>query len=214
MEFFKRIFHRKREQKDGQKPRPLRIDGCKTTLTPTPDDAELAAQALLETMAAHSEESRNDDKTTNRLNDRAANRLNDKKESSTHDAAYYRELSKKIKTARAAEKRHAMRYLAYAEQQLESPLFTDNTSLNELEQELYRLQDIAEREGGELLRRWQHCLAECIVRQMRAAANTANDMKEKTGNAGESGGPALDAGGSADERGGSAVTDELNNRNE
>ncbi len=43
---FWKIFRRK----GTREPRPLRIDGVKTTMTPEPDDAELAAQALLETM--------------------------------------------------------------------------------------------------------------------------------------------------------------------
>jgi hypothetical protein len=85
-----------------------------------------------------------------------------------------------------------MRFLAYAEQQLESPLFTDNSSLflrpdgskrpevertphsslNDIERELYKRQDVVEREGGELLKRWRHCLAEVIVRQMTTADST------------------------------------------
>ena len=46
MNFIKKIFRRRKQFKP--QPKQLRIDGVKTTLTPTPDDAELAAQALLE----------------------------------------------------------------------------------------------------------------------------------------------------------------------
>ena len=161
MIFFKKIFHRKREKKNEPQPKQLRIDGIKTTLTPAPDDAELAAQALLETTAVPAD---------SRFNDKPVKRLNEKKESTPHDTAYYRSLGEKIRASKAAERRLTMRYLAYCEQQLESPLFTG--SLDEIERELYKRQDIAERERGELLKRWQHCLAEVIVRQMSATELT------------------------------------------
>jgi len=170
MEFFKKIFRRKREAQT--KPQPLRIEGCKTTLTPKPDEAELAAQALLESLS---------DDTCQRSKDKSQRPetldLRPQTSDRPKDAAYYRDLSEKIRKARAAEKRQAMRFVAYAEQQLESPLFTGE--LDDIERELYRLQDVAEREGGELLRRWQHCLAECIVKQMSSNGNL-NDNEETT----------------------------------
>lgn len=140
-------------------PKQLRIDGIKTELTPAPDDAELAAQALLE---AHADKSK---KTHKRK---------DAKEPAQGSPEYYKQLAERIKKARAAEARRAKRFLTYAEQQLDSPLFTDE--VGDIERELYKLQDVAEREGGELLKRWQHCLAECTVRQM----NKVSDEDEST----------------------------------
>lgn len=154
MEFFK-IFRRKK-QKD--QPRQLRIDGVKITMTPAPDDAELAAQALLE---AHTDKGK---KTHKRK---------DAKEPAQGTPEYYKQLSEKIKKTRAAEARRTKRFLTYAEQQLDSPLMTGQT--DEIEKELYKLQDIAEREGGELLKRWRHCLAECIVRQMSGKEDGQGD---------------------------------------
>jgi hypothetical protein len=38
-----------------------------------------------------------------------------------------------------------------------------------MEQGLYLLQDCAEREGGELMKRWQHCLADVLVKRNKTA---------------------------------------------
>lgn len=187
MEFFKKIFRRKRERK-GLLARPLRIDGCRPTLTPQPDDAELAAQALLETRAANSK-GRNNDKGRRRDNDITKYRNNDKEESAPHDAAYYCELSERIKAAHEQERRSAMRYVSYCEQELggirnvgvtkraaveitesrNHDISTEEKAAPDfakLEHGLYQHQDTVEREGGELKQRWQKCLAECIVKQM------------------------------------------------
>ena len=154
MEFFRRIFGRKRERK----PRPLRVEGCDTAMTPWPDDAELAAQALLDSMTSPEEgvERR-----------RAAGRKpSGSGGEEAHDAGYYRRLGEKIRAARKDERRLTVRYLAYCEEQLALPGGPEAGKAGEMERELYRRQDVAEREGGELLRRWQRCLAECIIRQM------------------------------------------------
>jgi hypothetical protein len=155
MDFFK-IFRRKKQK---MQPKQLRVDGIKTEMTPAPDDAELAAQALLE---AHTDKSK---KTHKRK---------DTKDPARGTPEYYKQLAERIKKAKAADVRRAKRFLTYAEQQLDSPLMTGQTG--EIERELYKLQDVAEREGGELLKRWQHCLAECIVRQM----NKVSDEDEST----------------------------------
>ena len=210
MNFFKKIFHRKREKRDEPQPRPLRIEGTKTSLTPEPDDAELAAQALLESpppnplplgrgVDSHSAKGDHFSPTGGETERRAVGETE-------KGVAYYRELSRKIRTARQQEVRQTMRFLAYAEQQLESPLFTDNSSLflrpngskrpevertphsslNDIERELYKRQDVVEREGGELLKRWRHCLAEVIVRQMTLSNdnNDNNDNSDSSDNGG------------------------------
>ncbi len=158
--------------------RTMRIDGVKTPVTPVPDDAELAAQALLESMNNNRETIINKAGAKEIVNGKLSN-------SKCHDAAYYKQLSEKIRKAHEQERRAAMRYVAYVEQELarvNGERLTVNGSDNHepctmshepesiatLEQGLYKWQDVVEREGGELLKRWQKCLAECIVRQMNA----------------------------------------------
>ena len=158
--------------------RTLRIDGCKTTLTPAPDDAELAAQALLESMASKPSKP-----------SKPSEPSEPSKPSKPSKAQYYRKLSERIKACHEADRRAALRFVAYCEAVLEgkaaleapeapegkiekdgsavanSTLYTLHSTLSALERGLYQHQDAAERNGGDLLKRWQHCLAEVIVRQ-------------------------------------------------
>ena len=125
---------------------PFRMEGVRIVMTPRPDDAELAAQALLETLCEKLGRSRRGKQA----------------DPGQGTPEYYRLLSRRIQDGRAAESRAALRIVAYTEQELQS----GGTPPSELEAGLYRHFDAVEREGGDLLRRWQHCLAECIVRQM------------------------------------------------
>jgi len=59
-----------------------------------------------------------------------------------------------------------MRLLASVEEQLAEPTALYKGQWGDTERKLYRALDIAEREGGELHSRWQHCLANVIVRRM------------------------------------------------
>jgi hypothetical protein len=173
MEFFKRIFRRRKQFK--AQPKQLRIDGVKTTLTPTPDDAELAAQALLESRIYGDKEQR---KATKKA----------KPQQGT--AEYYRELSDRIRATHEQDVHAATRYVAYVEQELarvngamerqsdgatesvDSEVRESVNPYTDLEHGLFKHQDTVEREGGELLKRWQKCLAECILRQMTSADDT------------------------------------------
>lgn len=157
---FLKIFHRKRREPKTP-PQPLRIEGCTTRLTPEPDDAELAAQALLDYFGKEAKGGKS-----------AAAK---KKEPEQGSVEYYRQLSEKIRKAHDDEARRARRYIAYTEEWLRTGghpagMDTDGASvengLAELEHGLYPLQDCVEREGGELLGRWQHVLAEITIRQM------------------------------------------------
>ena len=140
---------------------PLRIEGVKTApLTPEPDDAELAAQALLETLASP-EQNRN-----NNIPEYRNNGKQDGKTAQPRDAAYYHALADRIRTARSAEARLVMRLLAAVEEQLAEPTALYKGQWGDTERKLYRAMDVAEREGGTLHRRWQHCLAGVLVRQM------------------------------------------------
>ena len=124
------------------KPKPLRIEGTTTSITPEPDDAELAAMALLASLAS------------GELRVESGELLAEK-----GTAAYFHALADRVREGRAAEVKMARRYVAYCEQEL-----LRNSHLSELERGLYRHLDTINREGGDLKRRWQHCLAEVIVR--------------------------------------------------
>jgi hypothetical protein len=151
MRLFNNIFRRK-AMKDPV--RTLRIDGVKAPeMTARPDDAELAAQALLE----HKSEPKGHKKKAKA------------KQPKEGTPEFFEQMSGKISDAHAAEARNALRYLAYTEQELkENPT---PEQLAEIEKGLYQYQDTAEREKGELLTRWQHCIAECILLQQTEPDN-------------------------------------------
>lgn len=154
------------QRKPKDTPQPLRIEGIHATLTPQPDDAEMAAAALLESLAT-GRQRRNNSKTKSRNNETMKSRNNDKASTPDplRDSAYYRRLSDRIREDRETEARLALRFVAYCEQELHSPLLPTGR-IAALERELYRRLDIIEREGGELKRRWQKCLAEVTIRLM------------------------------------------------
>ena len=163
---------------------PLRIEGVEPALvTPEPDDAELAAQALLESMcdarskmedvrevAADAHQPIPADAPTRSLAD------------VSHTSAYYHALAERIQLARDQATRRTMRFVAWCEQELEKrdlPI-EGKGSLAQIETELYKRIDTIERVGGELKRRWQHCLAEVTVRLMNAEAPQENESAQKT----------------------------------
>lgn len=161
-DFIRRFFHSSQRKAE---PKPLRIDGVgEAPLTPEPDDAELAAQALMELVK---ETRRQGDKETrqaptpNPSPDRGG-------EYKSGDRAYYQNLAAKIRAARETSRLRTLRFIVYCEQQLRLPHLptTGKGSLQLLETELLKRIDIIEREGGELKRRWQHCLANVTIRLM------------------------------------------------
>ena len=161
-----KIFRRKREdetarQQEQQTPQPLRIEGTtQAPLTPEPDDAELAAQALLEVMANPAVVQEGEGKPE----------PDEKPEALT--AAYYQRLARQMaereRQARDQATLRTMRFLAWCEQELKKPdlPMEGKGSLRQMEVELYKRIDTVERVGGELKTRWQHCMAQAIVRQM------------------------------------------------
>lgn len=158
MKWFRNIF-RKKEQQALQ---PLRIESiADAPMTVEPDDAEIAAQAILEMMCE--EASTQKGQSPLRAEEQGAGKP-------SCDAAYYRQLAVKIRKAHEAARLRTMRFVTFCEQELQKkdiPL-TGKSSLTFLETELFKRLDTIEREGGELKRRWQHCLAEVIVRQENA----------------------------------------------
>ena len=140
--------------------RTLRIDGVKAPeMTAKPDDAELAAQALLE----HKSQPK-----------KAGEKKTKAKQPKEGTAEYYQQMSSKIKAAHEQEARDAQRYLAYTEQELKESPSMDQ--LIEIESGLYQYQDAAEREGGELKKRWQRCLAQVMVLQTKDIPDTIDDI--------------------------------------
>ncbi len=161
MNFLKKIFHRRREKKLSIINYPLSIDGVTPApLTAEPDESELAAAAFLESFA----ERRNHGTTEPR---KSANPAKGSKE-------YYKALSEKIKAAHEQDRRAALRYVAYCEAQITSAISPQPSDIAMLKQGLFKYQNTVEREGGNLKRRWQHCLAEVTIRQMQAVADSEN----------------------------------------
>ena len=186
MNFIRRIFKRKEFK---PQPKQLRIDGCKTSMTATPDDAELAAQALLESRIYGDKEQRKAAKKRQpslRATLRPSGQRTIRHQtSSTHDAQYYQELSEKIKESHEHDARMATRYVAYCEQDLSSAISHQPSDIATLEHGLFKHQDTVEREGGDLLKRWQKCLAECIIRQSAGplAENGSETLADNANNA-------------------------------
>lgn len=166
MRFF--TIYRRKKMKDPV--RTLRIDGIKTTITPKPDDAELAAQALLESRIAPNRPTPGPSPEGRGVNRKHADGTPE----------YYKDLSEKIKAAHEADKRAAMRYVAYCEAQITPAVSHQPSDLVELERQLYIHQDAIEREGGELKQRWQRCLALVIVKQMTAVSSEDEDESTNT----------------------------------
>lgn len=128
--------------------RGLQVEGVAAPrLTPEPDEAELAATALLEMTAGPKH---------------GAAKTSDPRENKERDAEYYHALAGRIAVAHEAERRAALRYVAFSEEQLTSA----HCPLSAIEDGLYKHIETIEREGGELKRRWQHCMADVTVRQM------------------------------------------------
>ena len=177
------LFRKKKKmpQHADAAPQPLRIEGIpEAPFTAEPDDAELAAQAVLELMQASQPPkggaSSNGHPPSGGLG--ACPPLGGL-------GAYYRALASRIREAHAKAAQQATRFIYNCELMLQNrhlPLYGDG-SVQMLETELYKRIDIIEREGGELKRRWQHCLAEVTVRLMNSTppeekSHTDNTEKE------------------------------------
>ena len=195
----KNIFRRRHaDETAGQQPsatpQPLRIEGVKPApLTPEPDDAELAAQALLESMCdvrSRKEDVRDAaddahqpipaDAPTRSLSS-ISHQPSKSHQPSVRDAAYYRRLAERIRLARDQATLRTMRFVTWCEQELEKrdlPI-EGKGSLAQMEAELYKRIDTIERVDGELKRRWQHCLATVIVRSMGEEREATEEGRRK-----------------------------------
>ena len=172
MKSIKNIFHKKQKQE----PKPLRVeDVAPAPMTAEPDDAEIAAMALLEKMSELQNR-----KGASRKDDMPESRDSEKDKNAPHDAKYFKDLAARIRLAHEAARQRTLRFLAFCEQELKKhdlPL-SGPGSLGLLETELYKRLDVVERHGGELKRRWQHCLATVTVRLMDKMPPVSTDEDE------------------------------------
>ena len=159
---------------------PLAVEGvAPAPLTAEPDEAELAAEALLASLASEelrvkSEELSEQREPSSSLEEPSRDDNRQRQSAAKPKAAeqgtaeYYRQLAERIEKAQAVAAQRTTRFVAFCEQELKKRNLPKNGpgSLALLEAELYKRIDTVEREGGELKRRWQHCLAEVTVRLM------------------------------------------------
>lgn len=176
------IFRRNR-QKEPETPQPLKIDGVgEAPMTMEPDNAELAAQALLEVMLDKQKQRRKKadvyEDSDNAV--KSVESVEPGKPNTLQTSEYYHQLSDRIRQAYASSRQRTLRFLCYCEQQLRNhdiPLFGAG-SLNLLQTELLKRIDVVDRVGGEIKARWQHCLAEVTLRQIEASARSDDEDEE------------------------------------
>ena len=174
---------RRNKQKEPEIPQPLKIDGVgEAPITMEPDNAELAAQALLEVMLDKQKRRRKKSDVSDK-SETSEKSGESGKPNTLQTSEYYHQLSDRIRKASAASRRRTLRFLCYCEQQLRNqdiPLYGAD-SLNIIQAELYKRIDVVDREGGDIKARWQHCLAEVTLRQMEASARSdeAEEGKEE-----------------------------------
>lgn len=177
---------RRNKQKEPEIPQPLKIDGVgEAPITMEPDNAELAAQALLEVMIDKQKRRRkkSDIYEASYKDGKSGESVESGKPNTLQTVTYYHELADRIRQAYASSRQRTLRFLCYCEQQLRNqdiPLYGAD-SLNIMQAELYKRIDVVDREGGDIKARWQHCLAEVTLRQMEASARSdeAEEGKEE-----------------------------------
>lgn len=175
----KNIFNRKK--KNMGEPQPLQVqDIADTPITAEPDNAEVAAQAILDVLIdmrhkAAQKYIRKHGKTD--IEPEREPKMKPAKVMAPHDAKYYHHLADRIRQAYDSSRLRAMRFLSWCEQELKKsdlPM-TGDGSLALIEAELYKRIDIVDREGGKLKERWQHCLAEVTIRLMQAQRKESDE---------------------------------------
>ena len=173
------IFRRNR-RKGPEPPQPLKIDGVgEAPMTMEPDNAELAAQALLEVMLDKQKRRRKKSDVSDK-SETSEKSGESGKPNTLQTSEYYHQLSDRIRKAYASSRQRTLRFLCYCEQQLRNqdiPLYGAD-SLNIMQAELYKRIDVVDREGGDIKARWQHCLAEVTLRQMEASARSDDEDEE------------------------------------
>ena len=151
-------------------------------MTMEADNAELAAQALLEVMLDKQKRRRKKSDVSDK-SETSEKSGESGKPNTLQTSEYYHQLYDRIRKAYASSRQRTLRFLCYCEQQLRNqdiPLYGAD-SLNIMQAELYKRIDVVDREGGDIKARWQHCLAEVTLRQMEASARSdeAEEGKEE-----------------------------------
>ena len=148
-------------------------------MTMEADNAELAAQALLEVMLDKQKRSRKKSDVSDK-SETSEKSGESGKPNTLQTSEYYHQLSDRIRKAYASSRQRTLRFLCYCEQQLRNqdiPLYGAD-SLNIMQAELYKRIDVIDREGGDIKARWQHCLAEVTLRQIEASARSDDEDEE------------------------------------
>ena len=148
-------------------------------MTMEADNAELAAQALLEVMIDKQKRRRKKADISDK-SETSGKSVESGKPNTLQTSEYYHQLSDRIHQAYASSRQRTLRFLCYCEQQLRNhdiPLFGAD-SLNLMQAELLKRIDVVDREGGEIKARWQHCLAEVTLRQIEASARSDDEYEE------------------------------------
>ena len=148
-------------------------------MTMEADNAELAAQALLEVMLDKQKRRRKKSDVSDK-SETSEKSGESGKPNTLQTSEYYHQLSDRIRKAYASSRHRTLRFLCYCEQQLRNkdiPLYGAD-SLNLMQAELYKRIDVVDREGGEIKARWQHCLAEVTLRQIEASARSDDEDEE------------------------------------
>lgn len=177
------ILSRRNRRKESETPQPLKIDGVgEAPMTMEPDNAELAAQALLEVMIDKQKRRRKKADVYEATGNagKSGESVESGKPSFLQTSEYYHQLSDRIRQAYGSSRQRTLRFLCYCEQQLRNhdiPLFGAG-SLNLLQTELLKRIDVVDRVGGEIKARWQHCLAEVTLRQIEASARSDDEDEE------------------------------------
>ena len=148
-------------------------------MTMEADNAELAAQALLEVMLDKQKRRRKKADVSDK-SETSEKSGESGKPNTLQTSEYYHQLSDRIRQAYASSRQRTLRFLCYCEQQLRNqdiPLFGAG-SLNLMQAELLKRIDLVDRVGGEIKARWQHCLAEVTLRQIEASARSDDEYEE------------------------------------
>ena len=191
------IFYRKHKEPDE----PQTVEGAeRVPMTAEPDNAELAAQALLEVMIERKATKRKTKKASKKkavkksgshgsseVQSNGKTEAESNADTKTENPAdlqtveHYHQLAERIRLAYASSRQRTMRFLSFCEQELQRrdiPAYGKG-SIALLEAELYKRIDIVEREGGELKKRWQNCLAEVTLRLMEANAKQKAENEKR-----------------------------------
>lgn len=148
-------------------------------MTMEADNAELAAQALLEVMLDKQKRRRKKADVSDK-SETSGKSGESGKPNTLQTSEYYHQLSDRIRKAYASSRQRTLRFLCYCEQQLRNqdiPLYGAD-SLNIMQAELYKRIDVVDREGGDIKARWQHCLAEVTLRQIEASVRSDDEDEE------------------------------------